>query len=211
MPVSVGQEGLGADSAQFKAHACNSERKREQNIYLNFPVTRFDGKRVDEVGQCAYQTSCESIFGWSQCEYRDSYKDDDGETQWVTRKHEYAIVEYYHRKSHGTLLAKFSPNYPGDDYFRSQGAVEENYAKYFYPTVAQGCRSSICLGMRAGDLIFALSLLNSTINVNRTIQLAVTPKSNRSIGFNNVPFSAAWAVKMLARVDYPVSLPFDTE
>ena len=74
-----------------------------------------------------------------------------------------------------------------------------------YPAVKGKCRSSICIGLRTGDLVNLLTQIQTKIDRTITMRLA----SGETLTLNSAGERTGEIQQMLARVDYPETLPFD--
>jgi len=113
-------------------------------------------------------------------------------------------------QNNGPLLGVFKNTYhPFVMWWDPKLTNDVDYATSFYPFISSGCNSQICLGMRAGDLVFALGLIQTTIN--RQITVRLTGTHNRTLELPPVELDLNWVSSMLSKTSYPVELPFDTQ
>lgn len=81
------------------------------------------------------------------------------------------------------------------------------YEKTIFPILSQGCiESTLCISLRSGDLYYSLGLLNDSINRNVEVKLA----DGTPIVLKKVPIDLKYILTQIERVDYPVSLPFES-
>lgn len=79
------------------------------------------------------------------------------------------------------------------------------FNKIYYPAMKGTCESSICVGLRAGDLLTLMTLIKSQID--RDIKLRLL--DGEYLYINGLNFDTTDLSKNLSRVDYPEELPFD--
>jgi hypothetical protein len=79
------------------------------------------------------------------------------------------------------------------------------YSKKLYSAIKGSCKSTICLGLRSGDLINLVVMINKLIDRDITLKLADGSRVYLKALNQNVSLISS----LLARVDYPEELPFD--
>ncbi len=79
------------------------------------------------------------------------------------------------------------------------------FEKFYYPVMKGTCESSICVGLRAGDLLTLMTLIKSQIDRNISLKLL----DGEYLFINGLNFDTTNLSKNLSRVEYPEELPFD--
>lgn len=186
LPVSIAIEVLESyttdknEAEKFKSKNCSTKKRYFQNYYVGYSNIGYDGKSLDTYGFCLYR------FRWSDGRTLYEYSD--------SKENSYQNIQGYSNKLYDLPAYKVT--------------LVESYKKYFYPLVAKGCKSEICVGMRSGDLVFAHTLLHSSINRDLVFKLA-SGDVVRLISMKKVDVN--FVNQMLSTSEYPVKLPFDTE
>lgn len=83
--------------------------------------------------------------------------------------------------------------------------LREDLYKSLYPSLKGQCRSSICIGLRTGDLVNLLTQISTKLDRNIEMRLS----SGETVTLTGKRSDLSLIQSMLARTDYPETLPFD--
>ena len=87
----------------------------------------------------------------------------------------------------------------------NENILKQVFQKAAYKKMKGECRTSICMGLKASDLTGLLTLLKTNIDKNISLRLA----DGNAVTLEGLKLDTAFALKIMARVDYPEQLPFD--
>jgi hypothetical protein len=83
----------------------------------------------------------------------------------------------------------------------------KKYREIVFPQVFGDCKSELCVGLKSADINFFVTLTSTTIDRNIELKLL----DGKSMNIKKLDFNTGIIEWFLTQIDYPVSLPFDTE